>query len=91
MGHDMGGRVDPHGEALVWCMKCSELYAVPSGTETFEPLQAGKERHGKVRKNVENHPQARRGKGARQERGRMESRRGKKSHWDRVQEAEGGI
>ena len=44
----MGGRVDPNEEALVWCRKCSELYAVPSGTETFEPLQAGKERHGKI-------------------------------------------
>ena len=87
MGHDMGGRVDPHGEALVCCMKCSELYAVPSGTETFEPLQAGKERHGKMKIILK------------LEEGRVPDRNAegwkvegeKKSHWERVQEAEGGI
>ena len=65
---------------------------VPTGTETFETLQAGKERHERVRTHVENNPQTRRGKGARQEFERMERRRVKKeSHEEGVQEVEGRI
>ena len=54
------------------------LCTVLLGTRTDEPMQIRKDRHERVRELVENDPHTRRRKGARQERGRVDSRVRKK-------------
>ena len=59
-------------------------------TEANETLQTRKQRHERVRENVEDNPQTRGRKGARRKRERMECRRRNwKSHMERAREVAG--
>ena len=51
-GHDTVRRVDPNGEALVLCRKCSGYARCRLGAEADEPLQTRKESHERVREHV---------------------------------------
>ena len=75
--HYMVRRVDPNGESLVWCKKCSGHARCRLGPN-LNTAAGQKTRTRQITKHVENNLQTRRGKGARQKRERMEIRRGKK-------------
>ena len=52
--HDMVRRVDPHGEAFVWCRKCSGYVRCRLGATLRKRCRLAKEGHEKAWENIEN-------------------------------------
>ena len=92
-GHNIVRRVDRNAEALAWCRKSSCYARQKTGTKSDEPMQTRKDGHERVWKDLRTNPHPRRSEGSwqKRERERVENWRGKKSHKERVQEAERGI
>ena len=91
-GHDMVRRVDPNGETLVWCRKCSGCARCRLEAKLMNRCRSEKKATKEYGNVFSKKPEARRWKGTRQKRTRMDSWiRNTKSFLERVQVGEGGI